>query len=206
MTEIEVKLSISEEGYKTLITALAMHMTGVLRQMNIFFYTPDNTLRRNARLRKIQTAEMETKWVFTSKGRGSLTNGISTHSEIEAPVAPEIAEKMLKDTENLYQYLPKIIQDAIPETAHSKFKIRCNFLSVRRVIPFEGMIIEADECTLPNHEKFYEIEVESKNPLEAKAKLCKFLDSIHVKYSDSTKSKFGRNSSLPEGQRINLDL
>ena len=206
MTEVEVKLTVSKEGYNKLITSLAMNMTAVIRQMNIFFCTNDNKLERNMRLRKMETAEFGTKWVFTSKGAGSIINGISTHSEIEDVVSEEVAQNMLNDTENLYKYLPRCIQEVVYQTSKSKFRILCNFLSVRRVIPFNGMIIEADECTLPTHEQYYEIEVESDQPAETKLKIQAYLDSIGVEYKESKRSKFSRVRKLDPKNYINFDI
>ena len=38
------------------------------------------------------------------------------------------------------------------------------------------MIIEADECILPNGEKYYEVEVESNEPEVAKEKILKLFE------------------------------
>lgn len=206
MTEIEVKLTINEEGYRDLISSLSMNITGILRQNNIFFETKDNKLTRNARLRSIKTAEMPTRWVFTSKGPGKMVNGIAERSEIEEDITAENAEKMLSDTKNLYKYLPPTLQEVLEPTKDSEFVILGNFLSIRRVIPYDSIVIEADECLLPNNEKYYEIEVESTNPEEAKTKIVTLLKQLGAKFENSKKSKFAKLLAVEKENRIKLDL
>ena len=206
MTEIEVKLSMDAPSYSNFITHFALSISGILRQQNIFFNTKEKNLKRTTRLRSIESAEMGTKWVFTTKGAGKMVNGIATRSEIESEVSEEIANKILTDTKNLYKYVPQNIAEAISEASDSEFMIIGNFLSVRRVVPIGDMIVEADECTLPNGEKYYEIEVESKAPLIAKENITRILTKLKANFWDSKQSKFGRLLSVPEDKRINLDL
>ncbi|EAY11490.1 Adenylate cyclase family protein [Trichomonas vaginalis G3] len=206
MTEIEVKISTDEAGYKKFIQNYALNITGVLHQMNIFFNTYDTNLKRSMRLRRIKSAELPVRWVFTSKGPGSIVDGVSTHSEIEEAISDENANLILSDTKNLYKYIPKCIADAVEPTKDSEYYLSGNFLSIRRVVPIGSFTVEADECTYPNGDKFYEFEVESTKPLEAKAEIQKILNDLGVKFEESKITKLKRLFSYPREQRINLSI
>lgn len=206
MTEIEIKLTLKKEGYETLLSKYALNITGVLRQNNIFFDTNDKKLKRSMRLRCIKTAEIPTRWVVTTKGPGTIVDGISSRSEIEEAVSDEIAQNILNDTKNLYRYVPKCVRKAVKKTKESEYFITGNFVSIRRVIPIDGYVIEADECIYPNGEKLYEIEVESNHPENDKIKIVKLLTDLGISFEESKITKHKRLKGIPAEQRINLDL
>lgn len=206
MTEIEIKLTVLKEGYETLLGKLALNITGVLRQNNIFFNTNDGKLKRSMRLRSIKTAEIPTRWIVNTKGPGAIVNGISSRSEIEEAVSEEMAQKILSDTKNLYKYIPKCVADAVEPTKDSEYFISGNFVSIRRVIPIDGYTIEADECIYPDGEKFYELEVESNHAAEDKVKIEKLLNDFKIHYEESKITKLKRLMNIPAERRINLNL
>jgi len=69
-----------------------------------------------------------------------------------------------------------------------------DFLSIRRVIPWENFFIEADECHLPNGDEFFEVEVEvdAKNAENVKSKISQLLHNLNIEFQESKISKLKR--------------
>ncbi|OHS98399.1 hypothetical protein TRFO_35214 [Tritrichomonas foetus] len=102
----------------------------------------------------------------------------------------------------IFKLSPQIIQNELQEVSSSKFEIIGDFRTIRRVISFAGMKIEADESFLPDNSVFFELEIECENPQQAKKEIEAELNKIGVSFVDSTKGKMARLMSLPPEKRI----
>ena len=209
MTEVEVKLTISEEDYLKTIEHFKSFHKDTLDQWNIFFETADKKLYQNRchlRLRRILSEISPERWVFTLKSPSQFSDGVCIQGEIEFDVEKRVVSEILKDPSQLYKNLPEELQKDLEFASTSQFQIKGDFRSVRRVILWEGLKIEADESFLPDGTKFHELEVESEKPFEAKAQLQRELDTIAVQYTDSNIGKLGRLMCLPPEKRFSRKI
>ena len=98
MTEVEVKLTISEEDYLKTIEHFKSFHKDTLDQWNIFFDNENHDLRnanRVLRLRSIKEGDEPTKWVITIKKPGSFKNGVAIRPEKEYQIPAEIAQDII---------------------------------------------------------------------------------------------------------------
>lgn len=133
-----------------------------------------------------------------------MKNGVARKAEYETEISTELGKYLLTQPSDLFNKLPSQIQQPISFAQNGDFHIIGDFRTIRRVIPFEGLKIEADESFLPDSSKFFEIEVESDTPEIAKVKIEEKLNEIGAKYSNSVRSKMGRLMSLPEEKRFSM--
>ncbi|KAK8898919.1 hypothetical protein M9Y10_001211 [Tritrichomonas musculus] len=205
MTEIEIKLSLSESDYGKVIDHFKSSLKETLDQWNIFFDTSSFDLiktKSNLRLRRILSDKSPEKWFLTCKQGGKMVNGVALKPEYETEITPELGKYLITAPPDLFSKLPAKIQEPISFAKDWKFQIIGDFRTVRRVIPFEGTKIEADESFLPNSTKFYEIEVESEHPEELKPKIEQKLNEIGAKFTNSSKGKMRRLLELPDNLRF----
>lgn len=211
-TEIEVKVVLSEENYKKVLSDLSFRIKGVLDQHNIFFRLKDNELSKKAkfriRLRSMRTPQLPTQWILCIKSsQGSQEAGLFVSNEIEEVVSEELAMKMIEEPSNLYNFIPKKLRDTLPELANNEHILLGDFFSKRRVIEFkDDLAIEADECLYPNGTFLYELEVESHDSSKAKNELVKYLDELNIPVEFSTIGKFARLMEVPDDKRISKHL
>ena len=211
-TEVEVKVLLTEENYKLILSDLAFMIKGVLDQHNIFFCLKDGELSKKAkfriRLRSMKTPQLHTQWVLCIKTpQVSQETGLFISNEIEEIISEELAMKMIKEPKNLYNYIPKRLRDTLPDIANNEHILLGDFFSRRRVIEFrDNLTIEADECCYPNGKKIYELEVETHDSSRAKSELVKYLETLNVPVEFSTIGKFARLMEVPSGMRISEHL
>ena len=205
MTEIEVKITIKEEGFLKILNLLSNNLIKILNQENIFLDTKFfflNSNQRTLRFRRIRVDNEEDKWVITSKSGGKMINGISIKPEVEEEVSANFAINFLKNPNENIINLPNIIFERIKIIENEPLKIFGHFHSKRHIIQFYNYLIELDECTLPNNKKYYEIEIETNEPEKAKSLIEEFLIKNNIKFHDSKRGKLSRLSKLPSNQRI----
>ena len=156
MTEIEVKITIKEEGFLKILNLLSNNLIKILNQENIFLDTKFfflNSNQRTLRFRRIRVDNEEDKWVITSKSGGKMINGISIKPEVEEEVSANFAINFLKNPNENIINLPNIIFERIKIIENEPLKIFGHFHSKRHIIQFYNYLIELDECTLPNNKK-----------------------------------------------------
>lgn len=205
MTEIEIKLTLDESNYRKVIDNLKGSIKETLDQWNIFFDTPSLTLRKgksNLRIRRILSDKSPEKWFITCKQGGILKDGVAIKPEYETEVTSDLAKYLLTLPSDFFNKLPAQIQEPISFAKDGDFHIIGDFRTIRRVIPYQGIKIEADESFLPDSTKFYEIEVESDKPEEAKPIIEQKLNEVGAKFHNSKMSKMARLMSLPDNLRF----
>lgn len=205
MTETEIKLTLSEGDYWKVVNYFKSEMIDEIDQTNYFFDTAENTLRSNriaARMRSIKSLHHPFKWVFTVKKSGKSWNGIVSRPEIEEDIPEEETKQIFQHPSKLCSHVPPAIKNELKDFSTLKYLIIGDFRTIRRVLPFHGFHIEADENFLPNGDKYFEIEVETEKPDEDKLILEQKLNEIGAKYTNSPYGKFARLIMLPESQRF----
>ena len=207
MTEIEIKLTLEESDYRKVIDHFKGSLKETLDQWNIFFDTPTLQIRKgrsNLRIRRILSDKNPERWFVTCKQGGTMKNGVAMKPEYETEISRELAKDLLTQPSDFFSKLPSKIQNPLSFAKDGDFHVIGDFRTIRRVIPFEGFKIEADESFLPDSSKFYEIEVESDKPEIAKSKIEQKLHEIGAGYKNSVISKMGRLMSLPNDQRFSM--
>jgi adenylate cyclase class IV len=206
--EVELKLTIDETGYWTLVNHFKSSVTSELDQWNIFYETPDRALRsplRVARLRSI-TTNGQIQWVFTVKDSGTVADGVWFRPEIEGEITPDHAQAILDAPSTLFQHVPDVIQKTLEDCKSKPFQVIGDFRSIRRLIPYQGIVIEADESILPNGTKFYELEIESENATEVVPAMHNLLSSLGIAFENSKDGKYEHLMELPQDQRFSREF
>lgn len=207
MTEVEIKLGLDQAEYETVINHFKDVMADELEQWNIFFDTAELKGRKNGmtiRLRRVKSLHAETKWYFTVKGGGSYISGVATRPETECEISEALAQTIMDEPSKLFSNVPVIIQEEIKHCKSEKFCIVGDMTTIRRVIPYDGMILECDELMLPNGEKHYEIEIENDDPTSSMNKIRHKLNSLNINVRPSPAGKIGRLMRLPAEQRFSM--
>ena len=96
------------------------------------------------------------------------------------------------------------VKEELGENADADFSFVGDFTSIRRKIPFNGYMIEADECIYPSGSKLFELEIESEEPEAAKESISKFLHENNIKFTESETSKYG--FLRKQAQRVSENL
>ena len=208
MTEIELKLTLDESGYRTFIDHMKTSLHDTLDQWNIYFETAPTKLNlydANLRLRRIISNLNGTKYFLTSKVGGRIRNGVSVIPEYEVEISEALAKKLIKVPKDFFSLLPKEIQNPLQEAKDLTFSIDGDMRTIRRVILFNELTIEADETFLPNSSTFYELEIETQDPENARSIILEELQTIGVTSSPSRYSKRGRLMSLPPESRFSRE-
>ncbi|OHT08312.1 Adenylate cyclase family protein [Tritrichomonas foetus] len=200
MTESEVKITIEEIGYLKVLEYFDSSLKATQNQWNVYFDTVDFDLRksrRNLRLRSVRAGKEPTKWIVTVKRPGVFRNGIAIRPERNYEIPNEIAQEILAHPCDIMKNIPKKARKYLKDCVDWKFRIVGDYITIRRVISFEDLTIEADETILPNKEKLYELEIECDEPQIAKQKM----KEINVRYVNSSVSKLGFLLNLRSSQR-----
>lgn len=194
--EVEVTINVTEDGYRRFMTGMETYFADDLDQWNIFFNTKDGRLinsGKRARVRMIipKIAKPEyTICVKTAPLEDSITDGIAVRREIEAEITKEEIETIIDNPSLYYQLAPQIIKDELAGFENDIFDFVVDFRSQRRVYQLGDFKIEADECTLPSGEKFFQLELESDRPKEAKEALISKLKELEIPYEEAKYGKF----------------
>jgi uncharacterized protein YjbK len=207
MVETEVKLTISSDGYRTVVEAFQSALYDDIDQWNIFFDTPTGSLRsssQSARLRSIASLRSPVKWVVTAKRSGRCQDGIWQRPEIEAEIPAASARAILNRPSTFLQHVPQNIQDELATSCNEQFVVIGDFRTFRRVIQFETFHLECDETVLPDHTTFFEIEIETEDPGAALRLISAKLTEFGVAFEPSPTGKLERLMSVPEGNRTTM--
>ena len=154
--EVELKLSISSEGYERL-TEL-MPRKGLPReQVNIFLDDAKGTLRKarwGFRLRKD-----DDQWFLTAKGPNSKTEGISDREEIECVLSEEKAQLLLAGESSLADFSEAPAGYLLKSFGDLDMQEWMRFKNRRLVLIWKDIELELDHSTCGAHHR-YELEVE----------------------------------------------
>ena len=207
--EIEVTIDVEEADYFRFIEAMKPYFVDDFDQWNVFFDTKDLSLlpaSYRARIRYIKPKIAREQIFICVKSGEKMSGGIAQRREIETEISKELADSIIQHPENFYRCAPQIIQEELTSFSSKDFAFLVDFHSQRRIFQFEDIHIEADECTLPNDVKFYEIEVESTTPEIAKEKLIQKFHELNIPFVLAPYSKYKRLIDVPPNQRLSSFL
>ena len=209
MTETEVKIALDDVGYAKFLEYFESSVETVQHQWNIFFDNENHDLRnanRVLRLRSIKEGDEPTKWVITIKKPGSFKNGVAIRPEKEYQIPAEIAQDIIAHPVDIMKKLPKRAKKNLKDFQSLEFTIIGDFITERRIVSYDGLMIEADETTLPNKQVLYELEIENNDPVMVKQKIDQKLKDIRISYKLSKISKLGVLLKLPIGLRCSREF
>jgi uncharacterized protein YjbK len=154
--EVELKLSISSEGYERLIEL--MPPKGKTReQLNIFFDDTAGTLREarwGFRLRCDDDV-----WFLTAKGPNKKNDGISDREEIECEVSETVAQKLITGQTCLSDFTEVPATHLLKAFGNIKLQEWMRFNNHRQVLVWHDIELELDHSICEGQNR-YEIEVE----------------------------------------------
>lgn len=194
--EVEVTINVSEDGYRKFLDGMTEYFSDDLDQWNIFFNTTDGRLIKSgkrARVRMIIPKIAEPQYticVKTAPVEDSITDGIAVRREIEAEITKEEIEAIIDNPSLYYKLAPQVIKSELEGFEDDVFAFAVDFRSQRRVYQLGDFKIEADECTLPSGEQFFQLELESDRPKEAKEALVSKLRELQIPYEEAKYGKF----------------
>jgi uncharacterized protein YjbK len=198
MEEIEVTIDLEEWAYRKLQDLLSDDLIDDLDQWNVFFNSLDGRLVRtgnHCRVRFIVPKFAPPQYTICLKKftNDDCENGISRAEEFETDVSKELAEEILHNPWDFYKLAPEIVKRELSAFSECEFELLCDFHSQRRVYSFGKWHLEADECTLPDGVKFYQLELESDSADEARDCLEKKLKELDIPYK---RAEFGKYTRL----------
>lgn len=209
--EVEVTIDLDKEGYEKFCSAMKPFLIDIYDQWNILFDTVDHSLLKSykrCRIRSIDAQNSDNQYTICSKmGKSDSINGaIARRREVETNISKEQFDNIVHHPENYYRLAPVEIQNELSEFKDIDFCFLVDFRSIRRIFELNGLRIESDECTLSDETKFYQLEVESKNPEEAKSCLVKKLNELGIKYKEAEHGKYTRLVNVPADRRYSKKL
>lgn len=155
--EVELKLSISEEGYNRLVELLPAKGE-VREQENFFFDTPDLAMRAEGWALRLRRDDQ--RWFLTAKGPSQREDGISDREEVECSCTPALAEALLEGGSiQLSEF-----EESPAERCMELFGDLClerwmSFENRRLVLLWDEIAMELDHCTSAGQNR-YELEIE----------------------------------------------
>lgn len=209
--EVEVTIDLNKEGYETFCAAMNSSLIDIYDQWNVFFDTVDHSLiksNKRCRVRSIDAQNSENQYTICSKsGKSDVIDGaIARRREVENNISKESFEDIIQHPEDYYKLAPPDIQKELSEFKDIKFCFLVDFRSIRRIYKLGEFNIESDECTLPDDSKFYQLEVESSKPEEAKRELEQKLNELGIKYEEAGHGKYTRLIKVPPNKRFSHRL
>ena len=210
--EVEVTLDLDEHGYRKFQEAMKGDFIDDYDQWNIFFNTEDSTLlsaKKRARIRYIEpqiAAPKYTICVKTAEINDKIDGGVAVRREIEEEISKETIDAILHNPADYYKLAPQTIKNELTEFSDKTFAFLVDFRSQRRMYKLGEFIIEADECTLPNGEVFFQLELESDKADEAKAALEAKLREIGIEFKEAPFGKFTKLLGIPPESRLSEKL
>lgn len=209
--EVEVTIDLDKDGYEKFCAAMDPFLIDIYDQWNIFFDTVDHSLLKSykrCRIRSIIAQNSENKYTICSKmGKSDSIHGsIAKRKEVEASISKEQFDSIVSHPEDYYKLAPVKLQNELSEFKDIPFCFFVDFRSVRRIYKLGEFKIESDECTLSDETKFYQLEVESNKPEEAKNSLEKKLNELGIKYKGAEYGKYTRLVNVPPDQRFSKRL
>ena len=205
-------IDVDEAGYRKFQEAMKGEFIDDYDQWNVFFNTEDASLLKNgkrARVRYIVPQVGKPKYticVKTAETSDRIDGGVARRREIEEDVEKETLDAIMRCPADYYRLAPAKIKAELEEFKDKKFVFLVDFRSQRRMYKLGEFVIEADECTLPNGEKFFQIELESDEPERAKAALEAKLREIGAEFHEAPFGKFKRLVGIPADQRLSERL
>ncbi|KAF9202446.1 hypothetical protein BGZ49_007406, partial [Haplosporangium sp. Z 27] len=174
--EIEIKIRLSTEAD----TARLEHALGGSPfvsedQDNVFFEGVNKELIKNKlvfRIRIIEKSGKDRIAVVALKGNAVLVDGISKVEEEEEVIDIKIAEQIIEnpnlipETAKTHRLLKKIVE-RVP--CNDGYTHMGRFKNVRHKYQWQEYVVEVDRTMYP-HGTAYEVEIESTNPENAKAR------------------------------------
>lgn len=209
--EVEVTLDLDKEGYELFCTEMNSFLIDIYDQWNIFFDTVDHSLlksNKRCRVRSIDAQNSENKYTICSKTSKSdaIDGAIARRREVENNISKELFDNIVQHPEDYCKLAPNEIQEELLEFKDISFCFLVDFRSIRRIYKLGEFNIESDECILPDDSKFYQLDIESSKPEEAKRVVEQKLNDLGIKFEEAPYGKFTRLTKVPPNKRFSKRL
>ncbi|KAF9999962.1 hypothetical protein BGZ79_006446 [Entomortierella chlamydospora] len=194
--EIEIKIRLpTEEDTARLERALGGSPISSEDQDNVFFEGFHKELIKNKlvfRIRIIEKSGKDPVAVVALKGNAVLVDGIAKVEEEEEEIDCKVAKQII-DNPNLilevaksHRLLKKIVERVPCKDGYTHMG---RFKNVRHKYQWQEYVVEVDRTEYP-HGMAYEVEIESTDPENAKARLTTLLQEHGVAHGNSQRNKF----------------
>eukprot|EP00890_Picochlorum_soloecismus_P004631 jgi/Picsp_1/5169/NSC_02532-R1_protein len=189
--EVEVKLRIPDSAsFAALKKALLPCFQAMHEQENFFFDGANKELSSARVVLRVRLYDGDSKAVITCKGRQVLKDGVGRAPEEEEEVDPALARKFIESPELLLEHESKLIQKLRKDFKLAKGLVLLGgFNNLRNVYKWKGHTLEVDLTSYP-WGCLFELECETDSPESLKKEIGDLLETHHIPFSDSTKSKF----------------
>ncbi|CAK0783688.1 hypothetical protein CVIRNUC_006887 [Coccomyxa viridis] len=188
--QVEIKLRLpNKEAHDAVAAQLKDSFRETHQQENFFFDGVKGELSSQRVVLRCRFYNKDKRAIVTLKGGQVITEGVGRGSEVEDDVDPMAARDFLEDPSKLLQVDLPFIKDLQKKYNVSELKSLGGFKNVRSDYDWEGFKLELDETKF-DWGTVYEIEVETPDPDQLKAKLELFLKSRDIPYKYNTTTKF----------------
>lgn len=193
--EIEVKIRLKDSADYERVRAMLGHPKAIEHQENAFFDTTDGRLGNERVVMRIRSKGLEEttkRYVLTVKGKAVLKDGVSQVDESEEEMSREMAQAILADPNEIPKLagqLPLLNQLLKRFQPAPTWKRVGMFRTLRQKHDWEDYLVELDKTDFA-HGTAYEIEIETPDALQAKAKMEDTLKQHGIPYTFSQRNKF----------------
>lgn len=198
LLEKELKYELRKSDYSRLLKAVRSHRPAAKEMKNYYFDDSQLRLRKKRYALRIRVVDGK-KFFFTlkypAKQAKTGPRAFKVRVEHEVPISRTLAMKIINREQKIIDLnvLPvRILKRAFPKNILSKIgplgMVQCR----RTVVPLEKWLeLEIDRCKIYN-KKFYEVEVETSNPIRVDKAIRVFLKEHGIPYHPIARSKFAR--------------
>lgn len=196
--EKELKYFLTKQGYETLLRGLKKDIHRVVNHNNIYFDDAKLRLRKRRfglRLRFLDGRRAVVTLKHPAKGKGPKVPSLKVRHEYEEDISYELAQAILANKLHIAELriLPiKVLKNFFTDEVLEYVNPLGGVNTVRTFLRIgKGLELELDRFEM-FHQKFYELEVETKTPKKADEIVHQLLKEHHIPYHPITKSKLGR--------------
>ncbi|KAJ3416372.1 hypothetical protein HDV05_001940 [Chytridiales sp. JEL 0842] len=179
-----------------------------LLQTDTFLDTPSRTLWNTSlsvfRIRQIQQIHLETgdllsagesKYKITIKTGSVVEDGVMSATEEESTIEESLACRILKNPSDvgLWRGGDPLLETLVARYGLEKeggLMVLGGYVTERTCVEFHGAeVVELDETTY-TFGRAWELEIETKDPASAEARIKHIMDSINIPFIKSQRNKF----------------
>jgi len=198
LLEKELKYELCKADYSKLLRAVRSHRPNAHKLQNFYFDDRQLRLRKKRYALRIRIIDGK-KYFFTlkypAKQPKNSPRSFKVRVEHEFPISKTLALKVLRQDQNIMELdLPaiRILKRQFSKNILSKIAPLGMVECTRTVVPLEKWLeLEIDRCKIYN-KKFYELEVETSQPVKVDKAVRIFLKANGIPYHPIARSKFAR--------------
>ncbi|NDC23773.1 MAG: CYTH domain-containing protein [Proteobacteria bacterium] len=196
--EKELKYFLTKRDYDKLLRASRKEVLTTLKQLNVYF--DDNALRlRKKRIGLRVRIENQDKCTLTlkepSKIRSKKVPKLKVRHEWESALPLSLAKQVIKGRAPIGSLKKKpilVLKHHFSDSQIKKIMPLGSLKTVRTLVPADhGILLEIDKFKMFGR-KFYELEVETHDPVLADQTVRSLLRKLKISCRPITKSKLGR--------------